>query len=161
MNSTAAGGGVAELLSNLLPYVTDAGVDVRRMVLEGNDEFYGVTKRVHNRLHDRALDNKPLGPAERRTYDEAIRGESADLTSVVSPGDVVVLHDPQTAGLAPPLARVGARVLWRCHVGVDVAGPVARNAWQFLGAFVNTSEAWVFSPRGTCVARPTSVTRSR
>jgi trehalose synthase len=145
VNSTAAGGGVAELLSSLLPYLTDAGIDVRRVVLEGTDEFYGVTKRIHNRLHDRALDDEPLGQSERRTYDEGIRVESEDLTRVVRPGDVVVLHDPQTAGLAPPLARVGARVLWRCHVGVDVAGPVARAAWQFLDAYVKASEAWVFS----------------
>jgi len=104
VNSTAAGGGVAELLSSLLPYLIDAGIDVCRVVLEGNDEFYGVTKRIHNRLHDRVLGDGPLGPSERQTYDEAIRIESAHLTSVVSAGDVVVLHDPQTAGLASPLA---------------------------------------------------------
>ena len=50
----------------------------------------------------------------------------------IARGDVVVLHDPQTAGLAPTLVEHGATVVWRCHVGIDAPGPLARGAWDLL-----------------------------
>ena len=60
---------------------------------------------------------------------------------------MVLLHDPQTAGLAAPLARAGARVVWRCHIGVDWEDEVTRAGWDFLRPHLAAAEAYVFSRR--------------
>jgi trehalose synthase len=58
---------------------------------------------------------------------------------------VVILHDPQTAGLVDPLTARGAKVVWRCHVGVDVPNDLTRDAWRFLQGYVEGADAYVFS----------------
>jgi trehalose synthase len=63
----------------------------------------------------------------------------------VAPGDVVVLHDPQTAGLVPAMREAGAHVVWRCHIGIDTANDTARLAWRFLLPYVTPADAYVFS----------------
>jgi trehalose synthase len=145
VNSTASGGGVAELLAGLLPYAAGAGVDVHWVTVTGDDRFFEITKRLHNRLHDSEGDDGPLDVAERRLYDLTLGAESDQLLSHVRPRDVVVLHDPQTAGLAPQLKRRGIAVVWRCHIGVDAPGPLARTAWDFLRGDVEAANACVFS----------------
>ena len=59
----------------------------------------------------------------------------------------MILHDPQTAGLAPALARHGCRLVWRCHIGVDRPNDVARGAWDFLRPYIASTSAVVFSRR--------------
>ena len=107
VNSTADGGGVAELLHSLLGYLLDGGITTRWLVVEGTPDFFRVTKRIHNRLHASDGDGGPLGEEERNIYDGALAPNLESLLAIVRPGDVVVLHDPQTAGLAPAL--VGRR----------------------------------------------------
>ena len=68
VNSTARGGGVAEMLRAYLPYVLDAGVDTRWVVLQEDPAFFLLTKRIHNQLHGDPGDGGPLGPAEREAY---------------------------------------------------------------------------------------------
>jgi len=63
----------------------------------------------------------------------------------VRPGDVVLLHDPQTAGLAPALKASGARVVWRCHIGVDHPNEHAAHGWEFLEPYLEDVERFVFS----------------
>ncbi|HEY7072444.1 MAG TPA: hypothetical protein VH479_20120, partial [Acidimicrobiales bacterium] len=145
VNSTATGGGVAETLAGLLPYATGEGVDARWLVVESDPAFYEVTKRIHNRLHDDPGDRGPLGEAERATYERALDHECGRLLAAVAPGDVVVLHDPQAAGLAGPLKAHGAHVVWRCHVGRDRAGRLARTAWDFLRPDVARADICVFT----------------
>jgi len=145
VNSTATGGGVAEMLTSLLPYAGGAGADVRWSVVEGDPAFFEVTKRIHNRLHEDPGDGGPLGDEERAAYDRTLDREGADLIDALQQGDVVVLHDPQTAGLAGPLKRQGAQVLWRCHIGRDDPGPLARSTWDFLCADVVAADTCVFS----------------
>jgi trehalose synthase len=145
VNTTAASGGVAELLGALLPYVRGAGVDVRWVVLEGPPEFFTLTKRLHHRLHESPGDGGPLDDDARALYGAVTAHEEGALLDAVRPGDVVVLHDPQTAGLAPGLVAAGACVLWRCHVGVDVPGPCAREAWEFLRPHVAAARTAVFT----------------
>ncbi len=80
------------------------------------------------------------------------------------PSDVVILHDPQTAGLVDAVAATGAKVIWRCHVGLDVANDTARQAWSFLARYVLGADRYVFSraafawddldPDRTTVIRP-------
>jgi len=145
VNSTARGGGVAEMLTSLIAYTRGAGVDARWVVIEGDSEFFRVTKRIHNRLHGAAGDGGPLGEAELAVYRGAMDRNMRAMDQLVRSGDIAVLHDPQTAGLAGPLRRRGVHVVWRCHVGVDHPNSDAREAWRFLLPFAQEAEAYVFS----------------
>jgi trehalose synthase len=145
VNSTATGGGVAELLQTLLSYARGVGVDARWVVIEGNPRFFEITKRVHNHLYGTAGDGGPLGPAEHSDYEETLQRNAADLLEVVRPGDIVVLHDPQTAGLAAAVQRAGAAVVWRCHVGVDTPNEHSEWGWEFVAPYVTDADGYVFS----------------
>src|SRR5215207_1708435 len=145
VSSTSAGGGVVELLRSLIGYTRGAGVDVRWAVITAGPEFFEVTKRIHNRLHGFDGDGGPLGPAERRIYEDALAANERELLGVVAPGDVVLLHDPQTAGLAHALEEHGAHVVWRAHVGLDLPNERAREAWDFLRPYLTDAESFVFS----------------
>jgi trehalose synthase len=139
---------VAELLHQLLGYVAECGIRCRWMVLEGDQDFFRVTKRIHNRLHGTLGDLGPLANEEREQYLRVIQRELTPLLDLSHPGDVAVLHDPQTAGLAGPLVEAGLRVVWVCHVGVDAPTDIVRSAWDFLRPEVEPAHAYVFSRRG-------------
>jgi trehalose synthase len=145
ISSTARGGGVAEMLRCLLPYARDAGVDVRWVVLREGPEFFAVTKRLHNHLHGDPGDGGPLDDDAQRLYELALRANSDALGPQMQSGDVVYLHDPQTAGMIPALRERGLKVVWRCHIGVDRPNDLARGAWDFLRSFVEQASAYVFS----------------
>ncbi len=145
VNSTATGGGVAEMLRSLLAYTRGAGVDTRWTVVDGTADFFTVTKRLHNRLHGAPGDGGPLGDAEHAVYDGVLAYAAGHLERRVQPGDVVILHDPQTAGLAARMRARGAYVVWRSHVGVDVPNELAREAWDFLRPALAHAQAFVFS----------------
>jgi trehalose synthase len=146
VNSTGRGGGVAEMLATEVGLARDAGIDARWMVIEGTPAFFSVTKRIHNRLHGDEGDGGPLGARERAVLEGVLRDNADELAAVVRRGDVVVLHDPQTAGLAPVLRRRGALVVWRCHVGHDEPGdPLVREAWEMLLPWVSAAHATIFS----------------
>ena len=145
INSTARGGGVAEMLRSLLAYAQGAGVDARWLVVGGDPGFFSITKRIHNRLHGAAGDGGPLGPDEKDHYEGTLAPAARELASIAGDGDVIVLHDPQTAGLIPSLRSAGRTVVWRCHVGLDMPNDLAREAWRFLIPFVEQADAYVFS----------------
>ncbi len=145
VNSTARGGGVAEILHSLLPYVRGVGVDTRWAVLHEEPEFFAVTKRLHNHLHEDPGDGGPLGEEERRLYESALRASAAQLAQLIQPDDIVYLHDPQTAGLVPAVKEIGVKVVWRCHIGVDRPGPLARAGWDFLRPYLEVADAYVYS----------------
>jgi trehalose synthase len=147
VNSTARGGGVAELLVTLLAYARGAGVDARWRVISGDDAFFQLTKRIHHRLHGYPGDGGPLGPEEHSIYETALEPNAEALRQVVAGDDVVILHDPQTAGLVPALRDLGVPVIWRCHVGADSPNGLAREAWAFLEPFVTQADVVVFSRR--------------
>lgn len=136
VNSTAAGGGVAELLQSLLAYARGAGIDARWLVMEGDPEFFAITKRIHNWIHGVAGDGSPLGDDERRCYERVAERNARALRGSVRPGDVVILHDPQPAGLAAALRDLGATVVWRCHIGADAVNDWTERAWAFLRPYV-------------------------
>ncbi len=125
VNSTAAGGGVAEMLQVLVGYVEDLDIPIGWLVISGDARFFAITKRLHNQIHGHPAGG-PLGAAEAGYYARMLAANAAELLARVRPGDVVLLHDPQTAGLAAPLAQAGARVVWRCHIGVDWDNDVTR-----------------------------------
>ena len=145
VNSTARGGGVAEMLQTLIAYGRGVGVDVRWLVIEGTPGFFHLTKRLHHALHGSVGDGSPLGDEERARYEQVLQGNAHELEGIVRPNDVVVLHDPQTAGLARSLARAGARVVWRCHIGADEANEQTKLGWAFLAPYLEQAEAYIFS----------------
>jgi trehalose synthase len=145
VSSTAAGGGVAEMLQVLVGYTLDANVDIRWLVISGDPEFFSITKRIHNRLHGVAGGAGELSVDEAAHYRDITTANAASLISRLRRGDVVLLHDPQTAGMAPELAEAGARVLWRCHVGRAGSNQWTEEAWSFLRPHLAHCEAYIFS----------------
>lgn len=145
VNSTANGGGVAEMLRSLLAYARGAHVDARWAVIGGNPDFFRVTKRIHNRLHGADGDGGALGDEERTIYEAAARENAGELIQLIAPGDIVLLHDPQTAGMSQALLDAGAYVIWRCHVGVDEPNELTREAWDFLRPYIAPVDGYVFS----------------
>jgi len=145
VNSTAQGGGVAEMLVSLLAYARGAGIDARWVVIGGNEDFFVLTKRIHNFLHGSAGDGGELDDDARRVFDEVTERNAAEFRELVKPEDVVIIHDPQPAGLIPAIRDIGCPTVWRCHVGLDQPHPLARRAWEFLIPYVRDADAYVFS----------------
>jgi trehalose synthase len=145
VNATAHGGGVAEMLQTMLAYVRGVGVDTRWLVLTGSPEFFTITKRLHNMLHGDPGDGGPMGTAEHAVIADALAADLGNLVARISAGDIVVLHDPQTAGMVDGLLAAGAHVVWRCHVGRDEPNAWTDEAWAFLRPLVERADAFVFS----------------
>jgi trehalose synthase len=145
VNSTATGGGVAEMLQTLLAYARGAGIDARWLVIEGDPEFFAITKRIHNGLYGSPGDGGALGEAERSHYGRVLRRNADELLALVRPGDVVLIHDPQPGGLVEAVKRAGAWVVWRCHVGRDEPNEWTERAWEFLRPYLQDADAYVVS----------------
>ncbi|MGE5568311.1 MAG: glycosyltransferase [Rhodospirillales bacterium] len=136
INSTAVGGGVAELLTRIIPLLTDLGIDATWDVIKGNQAFFEVTKAFHN-----ALQGKPetITDAMLKTYLETTE---ANLRAMNLDADVIMIHDPQPAGLIQARANDHRRWVWRCHI--DISNP-QREVWDFLQPYVARYDAAVFS----------------
>lgn len=145
INSTARGGGVAELVQGLCGYAKGAGVDSRWLVIDGDSEFFRITKRIHNNLHGEAGDGGPLGETERSHYEQVLAQNAAAISAQIRTGDIVILHDPQTAGMAEELLQAGARVIWRSHIGHEQHDSLVTRAWEFLRPYVQQADMCIFS----------------
>ena len=145
VNSTATGGGVAELLRSLIAYTRGAGIDTRWIAIDGPREFFVLTKRIHHALHGQPGDGSDLGDGEQLLYEEVLHENAMELVAVIRPEDIVLLHDPQTAGLIPHIVRAGAKVVWRCHIGVDEPNEQTELGWRFLAPYLETAHGYVFT----------------
>lgn len=145
INATATGGGVAEMLQVLLGYCRGADIDARWLVLDGDPDFFAVTKRIHNRMHGAAGDGLPLDEEARRAFDATTARNLTGVTDQIAAGDIVLAHDPQTAGLIAPLRARGAIVIWRSHIGRDIPNAATTEAWDFLTPYVNDADRVVIS----------------
>jgi len=135
VNSTAVGGGVAEILNRLLPLLRELGIDARWDVIRGGDEFFAVTKKLHNALHGQPLQITPHDvDVFRQTTEENLR--TLDLSD-----DLVFIHDPQPVQLVAA-AKPRSRWMWRCHIDLSAPDP---QAWEFLRPWVERYHAAVFS----------------
>jgi trehalose synthase len=146
VSSTAVGGGVAEMLHVLIGYVEDLDISSRWLVITGDAGFFATTKRLHNQIHGETAGG-PLTAADADHYTRMLAANAAEITGLLRPGDLVLLHDPQTAGLTESLTHAGARVAWRCHIGVDWENDATRAAWSFLRPYLELAERFVFSRR--------------
>jgi trehalose synthase len=145
INSTASGGGVAEMLRSLLRYARGLGIQTRWLVIEGPSEFFRITKRLHNALHDAPGDGSPLGREQAEIYERVLHENAVALDAFLRPGDAVICHDPQTAGLIPHLVGRGMHVVWRCHIGHENRGVDLDRGWGFLRPYVAAAPIAVFS----------------
>jgi trehalose synthase len=134
INSTRAGGGVAEILQQMIPVLKELGIDVRWEVIEGDPVFFDITKKVHNSLQ---------GNPERITdkmwqYHYETNKKNAENLNLDA--DAVIIHDPQPA----PLIEFKKRGLWiwRCHI--DMSNP-QMQVWNFLSRYIKKYDATIFS----------------
>ena len=122
-----------------------AQIENRWLVLDGEPEFFAITKRLHNLLHGDPGDGGPLGENERACYERVVGTNVAEMLALIDSRDIVLLHDPQTAGMVDGLRATGVRVVWRCHVGRDTRNDETDKAWAFLRPYIERADAFVFS----------------
>jgi trehalose synthase len=139
LNSTAFGGGVAELLHTQLPLMNDLGLDATWAIVEGSDDYFNVTKSVHNALQGAEIE---WTEKMRQVYWERIRANARELTE---PFDFVFVHDPQPAAILSVIEDGGSRSgrwLWRCHI--DLSTPF-EPVWEFFEPIVDRFDAAIFT----------------
>ncbi len=136
VNSTAVGGGVAEILNRMVPLLQELGIDASWEVIKGGEAFYAVTKKFHNALHG---DKQDITPKDCQVYEET---NDSNLEKLALDADIVFIHDPQPAALVKKRQAQRNRWLWRCHI--DISRPQA-EAWEFLKPYVEKYDAAVVS----------------
>ena len=136
INSTAIGGGVAEILSRMVPLMNELGVATRWDCIEGGEEFYAVTKKFHNALHGNAQ------IFDERDFDLFLEVQDENLKRMSLNEEIVFIHDPQPVGLVQKKKILKNKWLWRCHI--DVSGPDP-HVWDFIEKFVVNYDRAVFS----------------
>jgi trehalose synthase len=138
INATAYGGGVAEILQNLVPLLRDAGVDAHWAVLDAPPAYFDVTKKIHNALQGMALD---LSEPEKELFLAVARENAAQLPRA----DVVLAHDPQAVALRHHAAEPKrAGWAWRCHIDLTTAH---QPVWSFIRPFVEEHDASIWTMR--------------
>ena len=135
INSTAVGGGVAEILSRMVPLLGQLGVKAKWDVIKGDEKFFAVTKKFHNGLHGVPI---KINNGEYEYFLEVNRQNAADIVF----DDIVFVHDPQPIALIEKRSEVGKRWVWRCHIDFSRPDP---KIWKFLSQFVTRYDATVFS----------------
>jgi trehalose synthase len=96
-------------------------------------------------LHGDPGDGGPLGEVEHACYERVVGINLAEMLTQIGARDIVLLHDPQTAGMVDGLRATGVRVVWRCHVGRDTRNDATDEAWAFLRSYIERADAFVFS----------------
>jgi trehalose synthase len=139
VNSTRIGGGVAEILTRLVPLMEELGLQASWEVIQGDPEFFAVTKAFHNGLQGNSL-SVPQRLLDH--YLEINRQNAEKLRSVLEAADYVFIHDPQPAALLRHCPRRQGKWIWRCHI--DISQP-QRSIWKFLRGFLGEYDASIFS----------------
>jgi len=136
INSTFTGGGVAEILSRMVPLLEQLGVDARWNTIKGSKQFFQVTKKFHNALHGR--------PDKVTKEDLSLFLETTqrNIEELKLYGDFIFVHDPQPVGLITKKKELGKKWVWRCHI--DLSHP-NQKVWNFLQPFVVQYDGAVFS----------------
>lgn len=136
ISSTAYGGGVAEMLHTLVPLMRSAGLNAEWRVIAGNDDFFGVTKNMHNALQGMDLD---LTPAMRAAY---LHTNVDNAVYMEDEFDFVIVHDPQPAPLRMLRAADPGKWIWRCHIDLTAAN---QRYWSFLRPYIEAFDAAIFT----------------
>lgn len=136
VNSTAVGGGVAEILDRLMPLLREVGLEARWEVIHGEPEFYAVTKAMHNALHGEPF----LAP--KNAFDIFLAANEQNRTRMAMEEELIVIHDPQPIGLIGGRKGSEGHWIWRCHIDLSHAD---RKVWEFLRPWVERYDAALFS----------------
>ena len=136
INSTSVGGGVAEILNNIVPLLKDLGVDARWDVIKGDERFFQITKKMHNALH--AVREK----FTQSSFDYFLKVNKQNTKELEFYGDVIFVHDPQPVALVECKEKFGGKWAWRCHI--DFSDP-DKKLWFFLQKFIEHYDCAVFS----------------
>jgi trehalose synthase len=136
VNSTFTGGGVAEILSRMVPLMAELGVDARWNVITGDLAFFEVTKKLHNALHGR---EEHISEQDISIFQET---SQKNIKELELSGDIMFIHDPQPVALIERKKESGRSWIWRCHI--DVSRP-SETAWNFIKPWVMQYDAAVFS----------------
>lgn len=139
VNSTKEGGGVAEILSSMVPLSQELGLDVAWEVIEGDEPFFNCTKTLHNSLQGMA---GGLSQSQAGAYMDTNRKNAERLKDVLESADYVFIHDPQPAALLGLFPKRKGKWIWRCHI--DVSSP-NRSVWRFVKKQVEGYDASIFS----------------
>jgi trehalose synthase len=136
INSTSVGGGVAEILTRMIPILRELGVDAKWDVIKGNDRFFRVTKDIHNALQGMDIE---ITEDKWEYFLEVNRqnAEDIDLTS-----DIIFIHDPQPIALVENKKDIGNKWIWRCHI--DITEPQIK-VMDLLKPYIERYDASVFS----------------
>jgi trehalose synthase len=136
VNSTAVGGGVAEILTRLVPLMRELGLEAHWQVMEGDSDFFDVTKSFHNALHGGLWKG---GEAGFQVFRECNRRNRENIRL---DGRFVVIHDPQPAPFIESRQGNGSRWFWRCHIDLSHPDPAV---WEFLEPWVHRYDGSIFS----------------
>jgi len=136
INSTYIGGGVAEILSRMVPFLNELGIDARWSVIKGDTEFFNITKKFHNALHGR----KEMFTEEEFEYFLEINRKNAEDLEFAE--HIIFVHDPQPVALIKKRNEIGEKWIWRCHI--DISNP-DETVWNFIKNYVEKYDATVFS----------------
>ncbi|ABK14586.1 trehalose synthase (ADP-glucose) [Methanothrix thermoacetophila PT] len=136
INSTAVGGGVAEILSHIVPLMKELGVEARWDVIKGDERFFSITKSIHNALHGSDVQ---ISEEDLKYFLEINRWNAQELDLS---GDILFIHDPQPIPLIEQSDSRGERWIWRCHI--DLSRP-AERIMDFLRGFIEQYDVSVFS----------------
>lgn len=139
VNSTRYGGGVAEILSWLVPLMNELGLNASWEVIEGNPDFFQTTKKIHNGLQGFDVD---LNDSDIQAYWDTNERNFANLKDKVQDADFVIIHDPQPASFLQQSSSRRGKWAWRCHI--DASRP-NRAVWKFLEPLVRDYDASIFS----------------
>jgi len=136
INSTAVGGGVAEILNRLVPLLNGLEIETQWDVIKGGEDFFEVTKKIHNALHG---EQTLFPPRMRETFLEVSR---ENLRNTGLDQDIIVIHDPQPIVYIEAKNQTTAKWVWRCHI--DISHP-DEEVWEFLKGYVEQYDAALFS----------------
>ncbi|MEW6193393.1 MAG: glycosyltransferase [Bacillota bacterium] len=136
VNSTSVGGGVAEILTRMVPLLRELGLDARWDVIKGNDKFFNITKRIHNALHGASVE---ITPEDWEYFLEVNRSNAAEMDFS---GDIFFIHDPQPVALVEKREQVGGKWVWRGHVDFTEPQP---DVMEFLKSYISRYDCAVFS----------------
>jgi len=136
VNSTAVGGGVAEMLHRVVPLLNELGIETRWDVIKGGADFFDITKAFHNALQGKE------GLFERDIFDTYLAYNEMNYRQMSFEEDLIVIHDPQPASLIKWQKKRKNKWVWRCHI--DMSHP-NRQVWDFLRSYVELYDAAIFS----------------
>lgn len=139
VNSTKSGGGVAEILTKMMPLSEALGLNIRWEVIKGNDEFFKCTKSFHNALQG----NKVVIPNSLlKAYEDVGEANAKQLKPLLQDADIVFIHDPQPLPMIVHFPQRKGKWIWRCHI--DAKRPY-RPVWKYLNGFITPYDATIYS----------------